>query len=84
MDRFGKQINIHYNGRSEDTLPNSGVDSGFSQPPPSEAGSLYSPPDSEEERFCLPLPSEEGSLYSPSPFGRRLRISPSPSGRGLS
>ena len=54
----GKQINIHYNGRSENALPNVGGDSGFSEPPPSEAGSLYSP-----------LPSEEGCVYLPLPLG---------------
>jgi hypothetical protein len=39
----GKQINIHYNGRGENTLPKSGGDAGFSQPQPSEVGRLDSP-----------------------------------------
>jgi proteasome accessory factor C len=45
----GKQINIHYNGRSENALPNADTDKGFCHLPPSDASSS-----------CPPLPSGEG------------------------
>ena len=54
----GKQINIHYNGRGENAVPNSVTVSGF-------CPSLSS----RESSFCLPLPSGERSPCRPLPSG---------------
>jgi proteasome accessory factor C len=55
----GKQINIHYNGRSEDALPNAGTD--FSFYPPTSGKDSFCPFLPEEKgHFCLPLPLGEG------------------------
>jgi hypothetical protein len=54
----GKQVNIHYNGRSEDALPNAGMDFSF-----------YPPPTSEKDSFCPSLPEEKGHFCRPLPLG---------------